>query len=519
MLWADAICINQNDFDERSEQVKLMANIYSTAYRTLIWLGEDFGNAAKAFSSIKWIRRQFPRQSPFNLVGASVGTRLRKRFERLQLSSAGASVFPWSKFEPVLPLLQLSWFRRKWIIQEVVKGNQPLLLCGDVILDWNILQDVMVYLKILAHKNLGELMVRNKTSLTALNHVNIIAMMKWEGYAVPSTLTTLLYMTRSFVCSDPRDHLIALLGLACDTGPDVRSIQADYKVSVAELSKQYVLWDIFQNRALSCFSSGFDHQTLSPSWVPDFTSRLDQFAMAREYFCFNATRDSQPCATLSEDRVVLSLEGKVLDEIENLGAISPVIDPDQLSEDINGISEAENLSQILDETLQLRTIAWFQECKSIALKGSASFNRQRLEGFCQSMLWDNLNEDNEKPSEALLEKFEELIEWGATPLPERDEAWRTRYAGIWPSKLTINFDMFTTGRRFAETRNARLGSMPKSTRVGDKICVFYGGNLPYVIRPFGEGKYTLVGDCYVHGFMYGEAMDMEDIETETIHLV
>ena len=36
ILWTDAICINQNGFDERAQQVKLMGDIYSTAYRTLI---------------------------------------------------------------------------------------------------------------------------------------------------------------------------------------------------------------------------------------------------------------------------------------------------------------------------------------------------------------------------------------------------------------------------------------------------------------------------------------------------
>ena len=40
MLWLDAICINQNDTDERSEQVKLMGEVYRNSIRTLIWLGD-----------------------------------------------------------------------------------------------------------------------------------------------------------------------------------------------------------------------------------------------------------------------------------------------------------------------------------------------------------------------------------------------------------------------------------------------------------------------------------------------
>jgi hypothetical protein len=41
LLWIDAICINQDDMAERSEQVKLMTEIYRNAKRVLIWLGEE----------------------------------------------------------------------------------------------------------------------------------------------------------------------------------------------------------------------------------------------------------------------------------------------------------------------------------------------------------------------------------------------------------------------------------------------------------------------------------------------
>ncbi|PVH71518.1 HET-domain-containing protein [Cadophora sp. DSE1049] len=39
ILWIDAICINQEDMDERAQQVKLMAEIYTSASHVLAWLG------------------------------------------------------------------------------------------------------------------------------------------------------------------------------------------------------------------------------------------------------------------------------------------------------------------------------------------------------------------------------------------------------------------------------------------------------------------------------------------------
>ncbi|KAF8859326.1 heterokaryon incompatibility, partial [Acephala macrosclerotiorum] len=41
LVWIDAICVNQEDLDERSQQVMLMRNIYSPARRVIVWLGED----------------------------------------------------------------------------------------------------------------------------------------------------------------------------------------------------------------------------------------------------------------------------------------------------------------------------------------------------------------------------------------------------------------------------------------------------------------------------------------------
>ena len=39
-VWADQVCINQQDLAERSQQVSIMQDIYKSACRTLIWLGK-----------------------------------------------------------------------------------------------------------------------------------------------------------------------------------------------------------------------------------------------------------------------------------------------------------------------------------------------------------------------------------------------------------------------------------------------------------------------------------------------
>ncbi|OCK76902.1 HET-domain-containing protein, partial [Lepidopterella palustris CBS 459.81] len=53
MIWVDAICIDQDNFEEKSHQIQLMAKIYSKAIRALAWLGEAAGDSNRALKGIR----------------------------------------------------------------------------------------------------------------------------------------------------------------------------------------------------------------------------------------------------------------------------------------------------------------------------------------------------------------------------------------------------------------------------------------------------------------------------------
>jgi hypothetical protein len=52
-LWIDAICINQNNMDEKSIQVPLMKHIYSQATGVIIWLGLEDESTKQALDMIR----------------------------------------------------------------------------------------------------------------------------------------------------------------------------------------------------------------------------------------------------------------------------------------------------------------------------------------------------------------------------------------------------------------------------------------------------------------------------------
>lgn len=76
-------------------------------------------------------------------------------------------------------------------------------------------------------------------------------------------------------------------------------------------------------------------------------------------------------------------------------------------------------------------------------------------------------------------------------------------------------------RIFAKTNKGYYVLGPKVTQPGDIVCVLFGGKLPFCLRPLGD-RYLLVGECYVHGLMNGEAMEMmsrHELVEETFDIV
>ncbi|KAI0114019.1 hypothetical protein GGR51DRAFT_505248 [Nemania sp. FL0031] len=64
-------------------------------------------------------------------------------------------------------------------------------------------------------------------------------------------------------------------------------------------------------------------------------------------------------------------------------------------------------------------------------------------------------------------------------------------------------------RCFARSRKGYYVLGPGIMAPGDIVCVLFGGKLPFCLRPCGR-RYLLVGECYVHGLMEGEAMQLVD---------
>lgn len=79
----------------------------------------------------------------------------------------------------------------------------------------------------------------------------------------------------------------------------------------------------------------------------------------------------------------------------------------------------------------------------------------------------------------------------------------------------------TRNRAFATTANGYYVLGPKVMDPGDIICFLFGGKMPFCLRPWGN-HFLLMGECYVHGLMDGEAVELlktGDVAEEVFHIM
>lgn len=125
IVWADAICINQQSPTERSVQVQKMTSIYSNAY-VAIWLGPEADNSNDALELINDILR--PRNS--------------ERTNEFIVSSTYTE-----QFRAVVQLFERDYWRRLWCVQEVFNAKSVTVYCGAHATGWESYTGVQRILK------------------------------------------------------------------------------------------------------------------------------------------------------------------------------------------------------------------------------------------------------------------------------------------------------------------------------------------------------------------------------------
>jgi hypothetical protein len=132
-LWADALCINQADWEERAKQVAITAQIFGNASCVLVWLGEAKPRDTLAFAllhasnMIDWITQLESQEG--DQADSGVDPLLDFLHEeswcpccKTRLSNSDLEPDVQSVCSAVNDLSKQPWFSRLWVYQEVASA-------------------------------------------------------------------------------------------------------------------------------------------------------------------------------------------------------------------------------------------------------------------------------------------------------------------------------------------------------------------------------------------------------------
>ena len=474
LIWVDALCIIQADDKERSEQVRRMREIYGGADKTWIWMGPEEKNSDRVVEMVSdYVDYEDSRDTRFNTY------RDREYWEALY------------------SFLKRPWFFRVCVIQELAVSRNPRLVCGQ----WECSFRVFVsFLNIYFPLHIDwtnpetldeslwlQLYVERLTALKSLNRAFPGSTVQIGDHRVPvfqekDSLWTLFHRLGVYSYASWKvDKIFALIGISRNGRPEA----IDYERMPEDVYIQAAV-EYLSHVGLHVLRLKEDDSVDSlPSWVPTWVTRgINQQRILREIRGDAYPNTQTEFIELSQDLHVLSVKGLVVDEISRTQ--DHVLPPS--GEYLHERDFVPTLEQW--EAFALRK----DDLTPDPYQDSAG---GRPEAFWRTLIMD-LDYLNEKPdSDWGSRRFRGLVH--AKDFPE-DQMLGGAFA------TTAIFSIL--GRQLGILQGGYLSLLPSQARVGDKVCLLEGGDVPFIFRRRDKG-YRYVGPAYVHGLMTGEGVDLQ----------
>ncbi|KAK5693107.1 hypothetical protein LTR97_010583 [Elasticomyces elasticus] len=471
--WCDAICIDQSNSAEKTDQVNMMRFVYLQAEHVCIWLGEDEDD---------------------------------KLSSSAHEQSGGVSQ---AKLRNLCELGARAWWSRLW---ELALAQEALVCIGDHTHTWEQFTEQIEAGFEKAQRFNSTAAVHHRISFEVLQdarkHVGHLEHIRRDFRHKPEIpLRKLLEDSVGAHASDPVDKVNGLLGLAPVTTR--RDVQAAYDAPPAETFAKACLCIIDEEGSLDIlvgqwprsYGQMYDYDDTSfPSWVPDFAGdvRIKPDSILKDVIASSKT--SRAC-------------GMTLPRIyHNLNQHELKMDAIRVDK-VAKICRAEHDQPYLRPT----DIAGFEHIASvvwpfISAHNSASQRRliwKTIRGeYEQSENINAIHTDEESLVSMLEAIFQRHIGIPVAKLP-LDELGELYEQGLhWLQSVFRLLD----GRVLIRTEDAHLGVANPEVQEGDIIVMPFGASLPFLLRPVwnraaGCKAYTLVDGCIVHGIMHGELID------------
>lgn len=460
ILWIDAICIDQQNMAERSEQVGKMAQIYSLAARVVIWLGPASPDSDLAMPLVEHLGQ---------VLCVDQRTRM------ITLTSNGEAEPHWADVAQPLPfeedelyalwnLFWRPWFERLWVVQEVMASVDAVVICGRQQTAW---QSAMVAVSCLILKPTK--MIRSDELITRLYHINNLFDLSFNN-----TIHSMVRLARGLKCADDRDRIYAMLSLAKDCG----NLRPDYSLSTIQAYRDFAALSMSMHQLEFLADCELGNRKLAgPTWIPDWTVKRTTSPI----YGFNA-------GVFAEQRAFESqAEGCIRVSAVPVGTVVDV--------DVVSIASSDLVS-LIREIVRIVPA----EIESLTYKTGCSL----MEAFSGTLICSDL-----KPRVPQIEYLFTLHKAtnGLRTMLRCGNGVDFEYTRDDNVYLT-QANQSTKNRAVVRTDQGYIGLAPSDVKEHDTILAILSCSSFTVVRPApgDEGRYNVVGEAFLYGLTNGEAV-------------
>ncbi|PLN78371.1 heterokaryon incompatibility protein-domain-containing protein [Aspergillus taichungensis] len=490
-IWIDGICINQKDPVEKAAQVALIPQIFSRAQEVFCWLGKQADQSDLVISNLPRLAEEVERAS---LQGT------------LSIQSEDAALWV-----ATAKLFRRPWFHRLWVVPEILMARELTLVCGDKAVLWNGFRGAVAKLTTIS-LNFAEPGLAEHFDSGARG---IFELGRWRDkkqglvetvFDIHEFIRLLLWSCERQV-TEPVDRVWALAGLA---PPHMRQAVAhltDYsdhaRSNFHNTYKAVVRAFLLQDERLSLLAlvALLPRHPNVPSWCPIFFHSLEmrqegivQLWHKRYNAGYTDDLPHKPdILFLSPDFNQLKVRGFVIDKIHRVGTL------------VNKVNRgvAKNQRLLYD--------SW---CWGVAKVVYGDY-KKALEAHSRTIIadrWDHVRRMLSRGGNADGRSVPDLMNVYVAWIKSLQDGFKPDAEFVEMEEAVGMFEEFckiTILRCYISTEGGRVGLAPHAAKTGDLVCIFYGADTPYIVRRTEDGSnVVLVGDAYVHGLMYGEALTM-----------
>ncbi|KAI4648833.1 uncharacterized protein J4E79_009905 [Alternaria viburni] len=527
VLWIDAICINQQDKNERISQVQMMGYIYSKASSVRVWLGaareqdEDVIAILKRHASGNGLEELLRHDSYYDTLQdfAEQGLLLDILLKMDNPGTAILIIRRFNQYQAVMNFFKTAWWTRLWVVQEVALGRQVVFQKGDSELDWEILvaayHNTNAFLGSTYHGCVGEVFQNYRDYLKQFESVALVAQvrelcgveslrdssssssnikeaaMKWSSVA---------HLVRNRNATFDQDRLYALYGLLPPSIAANPEMQPSLMSSVEEIYTEVTYNMIKAAQCLMMFNFSWS-SFLGSDWrLHHKQSYGENLRLVREKM-YNASM-SNPFYLRRLSSNTICLKGVLLDifamsDYRKITPDSPLILHDTNQDLIKWfLSETEYFRSGLNrEEMVKRILVW--DCAP-----------GDQEGALKEMDYSEYKAMYAALGQAYKVGQGDFGRNGPEDGQSRDDIRRTDYM--------MNC---AQGQRLFTTCRGLFGMAPMHAKVGDHVFIISGNTHPVLLRPSKRYADTWrpVGECYMHDMMKGEAFKFWDYLKERMN--